>query len=169
MACGSGRHSRFFLALGRRVVAVDKDVSGIGDLEANPNAEIVEAGLEDGRPWPLAGRRFAGVVVINYLYRPLFPALIEAVEPGGALIYETFARGNERFGKPRNPDHLLKSGELLEVVRGRLQVVAYEHGEVSTPRQAVVQRVCAVHDLPGRREDGEEPPPHPLEPPKGQA
>jgi SAM-dependent methyltransferase len=154
VACGAGRHNRFFRSLGRRVVALDRDVSGVADLHADPDAEIIAADLEDGSPWPLPGRRFAGVVVTNYLYRPLLPALIEAVAPGGVLIYETFARGHERFGHPRNPDHLLKSGELLEAVRGRMQVVAYEHGQIESPRKAVVQRLCATNDLPGRDEEG---------------
>lgn len=172
VACGSGRHSRFFLGLGRRVVAVDRDVSGVADLEANPEAEIIAADLEGGGPWPLGARRFAAVVVINYLYRPLFPALLAAVEPGGVLLYETFARGNERLGKPSNPDFLLTSGELLEAVMGRMQVVAYEHGEVTTPRPAVVQRLCATNDLPpgaGAGKGGPEPPPRPLEPEGGRS
>ncbi len=172
VACGSGRHSRFFLALGRRVVAVDRDVSGVADLEADPDADIIEADLEGGGPWPLGERRFAGVIVVNYLYRPLFPALLGAVEPGGVLLYETFARGNERFGRPRSPDFLLESGELLKVVSGHMQVIAYEQGRITTPRPAVIQRLCATNDLPARAGGGEgspEPPPHPLEPPSGPA
>ena len=168
VACGSGRNARLFLGLGRPVVAIDRDVSGVADLRAEPRAEVIEADLERGGPWPLAGRRFAAVVVTNYLYRPLFADLIGAVGPGGLFIYETFARGNERFGRPRNPDHLLRSGELLEAVRGHLQVIAYEHGIIAAPRQAVVQRLCAAADLPQRGgpggNDAGEPPPHPLTP-----
>lgn len=146
LACGKGRHARFFLARGHRVVAVDQDISGLADLGAEPALEILQLDLEDGRPFPLAGRRFAGVVVTNYLHRPLLPALIDGVAPGGALIYETFARGNERFGRPANPDHLLVPGELLEAVRARLRVVAYEDIVLRRPRPRAVQRICAIRD-----------------------
>lgn len=144
LACGAGRHSRLFLARGHPVVAIDIDLSGIADLAEAPGFQAIQADLEDGRRFPLAGRQFAGIVVANYLHRPLFPALIEALKPGGALIYETFAKGNERFGRPRNPDHLLDPGELLEAVRGRLRVLAYEDLTVDEPRPAAVQRICAV-------------------------
>ena len=147
LACGSGRHSRLLLERGHPVTALDRDVSGLGELAGRAGLEIVEADLEDGSAFPLAGRRFAGIVVSRYLYRPLFPALIAALGPGGGLIYETFARGNERFGRPRNPDHLLKPGELLEAVRGQLRVVAYEDLIVETPQPAALQRIFA------RRED----------------
>lgn len=139
VACGAGRHARLFAERGHPVLAVDRDLSA---LPALAGVEMLQANLEDGGPWPLAGRRFAAVVVTNYLWRPLFPALIAALAPGGVLIYETFARGNERFGRPRNPDHLLQPGELLELARGRLSVVAYESGLTAQP--AVVQRLCAV-------------------------
>lgn len=101
------------------------------------------ADLESG-PWPYAAQTFAGIIVVNYLHRPLLPRLIEALAPGGVLIYETFAAGNERYGRPANPDHLLKPGELLEVVRGRLQVLGYEALFVSDPKPAMVQRICAA-------------------------
>ena len=104
----------------------------------------IKADLESGAPWPLGDARFGGVVVTNYLYRPLFPVLIRSVAPGGVLLYETFARGNERFGRPRNPDHLLERGELLDVVFGRLSVVAFEDVAVSEPTPAMIQRICAV-------------------------
>jgi SAM-dependent methyltransferase len=159
LACGAGRHARFFLGQGFKVIAVDRDTSRIRDLAANPKAEILAADLEAG-PWPLEGRVFAGVVVTNYLFRPILPLLLEALEPGGVLLYETFARGNERLGHPRRSGFLLESGELLELARGRLQVVAYEHGRVEEPRPAVVQRLCAVNDL--RLAGPEGPPPHPL-------
>ncbi len=145
LACGGGRHLRLFHARGHHVTGIDRDPSGVADLAGVPGVEIIAADLEDGSPWPLApDRRFAAVVVANYLHRPLFPAILGALAPGGVLIYETFARGNERFGKPSNPDFLLAAGELLDAVRGRLQVVAYEHGEVEAPRRAVVQRICAI-------------------------
>ncbi|MFQ5774843.1 MAG: class I SAM-dependent methyltransferase [Kiloniellaceae bacterium] len=151
LACGGGRHTRYFLGRGHPVLAVDIDLSGIADLAGRPGLEAVQADLEDGQPFPLAGRRFAGVVVTNYLFRPLFPALVAAVAPGGVLVYETFAKGNERFGKPRNPDHLLEPGELLEAVRGALRVLAYEDLTVEEPRPAAVQRICAVNEDLGAR------------------
>ncbi len=146
LACGLGRHSRLFLARGHPVTAIDRDISGIAELTGAPGLEALETDLEDGGPFPLAGRRFAGVIVTNYLYRPLIPALIAAVAPGGVLIYETYARGNEKFGRPRNPDHLAKPGELLEAVRGHLRVVAYEDLIDKSPKLAARQRLCAVNE-----------------------
>jgi SAM-dependent methyltransferase len=144
LACGGGRHARLFLARGHPVTAVDVDTSGLGDLRQHPQLEIVQADLEDGSPWPLPGRRFGAVVVTNYLWRPLLPPILESVEEGGALLYETFARGNESNGRPANPEFLLEPGELIEVVRGHLQIVACEHGYVEQPRPAIRQRLCAV-------------------------
>ena len=143
LACGSGRHSRFFLERGHPVTALDRDLSGLADLADHPSLETIEADLEDGRAFPLVGRRFAGVVVVNYLHRPLLPALVAAVAPGGCLLYETFAQGNERFGKPSNPNFLLAPGELLAAVQGTLRVLAYEDLLVEEPRPAAVQRICA--------------------------
>ena len=146
VACGTGRHARLFLERGHPVVGVDRYNAGIVDLLGRPDFEFVDANLENGAPWPLGDRKFAAVVVTNYLYRPLFPALVGALAPRGVLVYETFAEGNERFGRPSNPDYLLRSGELLAAVEGHLQVIDYEHGEVTTPRPAVVQRIAAVND-----------------------
>lgn len=144
LAAGGGRHSRLFLEGGYRMVAVDRETGALAGLPSQDRLEIVTADLEGGPPWPLPGRRFAGVVVTNYLHRPLLPTIVESVAPGGALIYETFAVGNERFGKPSNPDFLLRPGELLEAVRGRLRVVAYEDLEITEPRRARVQRIAAT-------------------------
>ncbi len=144
VACGGGRHTRLFLARGHAVTAIDRDVSQLDAPRDAPGLTVVEADLESGGPWPLGDARFGAVVVANYLHRPLFPHLVAALAPGGALIYETFAEGNERFGRPRNPDHLLRPGELLEAVRGKLRVVAYEDVELGAPRPAAVQRICAV-------------------------
>ena len=148
LACGAGRHVRFFLARGHPVVAVDRDLSGLDGLGAAQGLERIETDLEDGRPFPLADGRFAAVVVTNYLYRPLLPALVAAVAPSGLLIYETFALGNEAFGRPRNPDHLLRPGELLDAVRGHLRVLAYEDLVVQQPKPAAVQRICARRESP---------------------
>jgi SAM-dependent methyltransferase len=143
LACGAGRHARLFLERGHPVSAVDIDVRGLDDLRGHPQLEIVQADLENA-PWPLPGRRFGAVIVTNYLWRPLFEPVLEAIEAGGLLLYETFARGNEAYGRPTNPEFLLQPGELIEVVRGRLQIVAYEHGYVDRPRPAVKQRLCAA-------------------------
>jgi len=143
LACGGGRHLRWLRDQGHSLVGVDRDLSAVGDLRGT-GAELIAADLEAG-PWPLGARRFAGVIVTNYLWRPLLPRIVAAVAAGGVLIYETFAVGNERFGKPSNPDFLLKPGELLEAVRGTLAVIAYEHLEVAEPRPAVIQRIAAMH------------------------
>lgn len=145
VACGRGRHTRWLLDSGYAVVAVDVDVGGLADLRGHPRLEVVEADLEDGRPFPLTGRRFDGVVVTAYLHRPLLGDLVDAVGAGGVLVYETFARGHECFGRPTNPDFLLRPGELLEAVRGRLRVVAYED-VVDEQRPAALQRICAVRE-----------------------
>ena len=151
LACGGGRHARLFHERGHPVTAVDRDLSRLGSLRELPGIEAIAADLEHA-PWPFAGRRFAGIVVVNYLWRPLFPHLLDALEPGGALLYETFARGNERYGKPSNPDFLLAPGELLELARDRLEIVAYEHGTVFEPRPARVQRLAALK-LPADRNE----------------
>ncbi len=140
VAAGNGRHTRFFAERGHPVTAIDRDVSKLG---AAHNIEVIEADLEDGSPWPLAGRTFGAVVVTNYLHRPLFPHLFAALQPGGVLLYETFMIGNERFGKPSNPDFLLKDGELLKLVRGRFSVIAYEARMIGEPKMAMVQRIAA--------------------------
>ena len=165
LACGGGRHARYFLALGYPVAMVDRDSGPLGDLAGHRGAEIIEADLEGDAPWPLAERTFAAVVVVNYLHRPLLPRLIGSLEDGGLLIYETFARGNELFSRPRNPDHLLKSGELLEAVRGKLQVIAYEHGiDERAPLPGVKQRLCAINAASSPDRDDGEPEPRPVFP-----
>lgn len=143
VACGSGRHARWLAARGHTVEAVDRDASLLASLASTPGIATRCADLEGG-PWPYAGQSFAGIVVVNYLHRPLFPALLAALAPGGALIYETFAAGNERFGRPSNPDFLLRPGELLDVARGALRVIAYEDRVISEPRPAAIQRLCAI-------------------------
>jgi hypothetical protein len=126
-------------------VAVDRHVGGLADLDGNDRLTIVEADLELGGPWPFLDRAFAGIVVTNYLHRPLLPLLPGALESDGVLIYETFAEGNEAFGKPSNPDFLLKRGELLAAFARTLEVVAYEDLLTDLPRPAMVQRICAIN------------------------
>jgi SAM-dependent methyltransferase len=143
LACGGGRHTRLFLARGHPVTAVDLDLTQLADLVGDQNVELIQVDLEQA-PWPLPGRRFGAVVVTNYLWRPLFRAILDAIDEGGVLLYDTFARGNEAYGRPTNPDFLLEPGELIEAVRGQLQIVAYEHGYLERPRPAIRQRLCAV-------------------------
>jgi SAM-dependent methyltransferase len=144
LACGGGRHARFLAGLGLRVLAVDRDPAARDALAGVAGVEVRVADLEGG-PWSLEGERFDGIVVTNYLHRPLFPRLVEVLADGGVLIYETFAAGNERYGRPSNPDFLLQPNELLERTRP-LVPVAFEQGRVERPRPAVVQRLCAVRD-----------------------
>jgi SAM-dependent methyltransferase len=141
LACGSGRHVRWLAAQGFAVTAVDRDAAALQPLTAI--AQVVVADLE-GAPRPLPGARFDAVVVTNYLWRPLWPSLRASLADGAVLIYETFAVGNEAFGKPSNPDFLLRHGELLEVARG-LRVIAYEDGYLEPPPR-YLQRIAAVAD-----------------------
>jgi SAM-dependent methyltransferase len=143
VACGHGRHTRFLAARGHPVDAVDRDPGVLAPLVGIAGVTTLCADLE-GAAWPYPGKRFAAVVVTNYLHRPLFPALLAALGPGGVLAFETFAAGNERYGRPTNPDFLLRPGELLDVTRGVLRVVAYEELFVTDPKPAVIQRICAI-------------------------
>jgi SAM-dependent methyltransferase len=144
VASGAGRHARFFASLGHPVTAVDRDAAALDTLRDAPLITPLAADLE-GAAWPLpSDAKFAAVVVTNYLHRALFPQLLNALAPGGVLVYETFAQGNESVGKPSNPAFLLAPGELLEIVRGRLRVVAFQDGFLAQPRPAYVQRICAI-------------------------
>lgn len=142
LACGYGRHAKLFAQQGHTVLAVDRDAEALAPL-ALDGIPTLQADLEDGNPWPFAGARFAGIVVTNYLHRPLFPAILHSLVPGGVLLMETFAQGNGQFGKPSNPDFLLAPGELLAATQG-LHVLAYEDGYIESPKPALVQRICAI-------------------------
>jgi SAM-dependent methyltransferase len=149
LACGEGRHARWFLARGHVVFALDRELAGVADLVADRRVELVSFDLECGEPLPLPRLSFAAVVVTNYLWRPILDDLVGLVAPGGWLLYETFAEGNERYGPPTNPDHLLRPGELLDVARRHdLDVVAYENVTVDEPRPAVLQRIAATRARP---------------------
>jgi SAM-dependent methyltransferase len=145
VACGRGRHARHFAALGCQVTAVDRDAAALEGLSGSANLRALQADLEGG-PWPFAPDSFDAIVVANYLHRPLFDVIAASLAPGGVLIYETFMLGNERYGKPSNPDFLLHHDELFDAIRARgLSVVAFEQGLVENPTGvAVVQRACAV-------------------------
>ncbi|MEZ5660707.1 MAG: class I SAM-dependent methyltransferase [Burkholderiaceae bacterium] len=141
-ASGSGRHALAAAKRGLRVTAVDRDAQALATM--SPRIERICVDLEAG-PWPLGGRRFDAIVVTNYLHRARMALLFDALAPGGRLIHATFAQGNERFGRPRSPDFLLRPGELLDRCRmAGLMVLAYEHGLRREPAEAIVQRVCAV-------------------------
>jgi SAM-dependent methyltransferase len=139
VACGHGRHLRWFSGRGHPVVGVDRSPEAIAAVAGLGQAVLAD--IENG-PWPFPGRRFAGVLVTNYLWRPLLPTLVDSVAPGGVLLYETFAAGNETVGKPSRPDFLLQPGELLGVCAG-LRVVGYEDGYLDSPAH-YVQRIAAV-------------------------
>ena len=149
LACGTGRHTLLFAAGGLRaklhVLALDRNAEHLASL-AGDNITTLQHDLEiEGAVWPFDAGRFAAIVVTNYLHRPLFPYLVRSLRPDGILIYETFAQGNEVFGKPSNPDFLLAPGELLALAaQGGLQVLAYEDGHVERPHPAQVQRLCAA-------------------------
>jgi len=151
LAAGGGRHTRLLLDMGLSVTAVDRNVEALRPL-AGARCSVQEIDLESGVPenaLGALGSGYDGIVVTNYLHRPLFPVLAEALAPGGVVIYETFAVGNERLGRPSNPDFLLRIGELLEVFAA-LTVIAFEQGEVAVPRPAVIQRIAAIAGPLGR-------------------
>ena len=143
LACGAGRHSALLASLGLTVLAVDRDISALKLLNTAP-IQAQEFDLE-GSDWPLLGKQFSGIVVTNYLYRPFLDELPKMLCENGVLIYETFADGNTQFGKPSNPNFLLKPGELLALAqRSGLKVIAYEDIYLDRPKPAMVQRICAV-------------------------
>ncbi|MFZ4878247.1 class I SAM-dependent methyltransferase [Janthinobacterium sp. Mn2066] len=150
LACGNGRHARHLVGLGHPVIALDHDPEM---LEKAAGTGIVTSLVDleaPGAAWPFAAGRFAGIVVTNYLHRPLIESLVASLAPDGLLVYETFSEGNEQFGKPSNPKFLLKEGEMLGwAAQHGLRVVAYEEGRVEQPKAALVQRICAVRpDFP---------------------
>ena len=165
VGCGHGRHVRWFAARNHPVIGVDRDPTALASLTdltsmdaGNPGVQTVLADIENA-PWPLISRQvndpecsqtlqqFDAVIVTNYLWRPLLPTLISSLAPGGVLVYETFAAGNETVGKPGRPDFLLQPGELLTVCAG-LRVVAFEDGFIDHPAR-FVQRIAAVRLEPG--------------------
>ena len=151
LACGGGRHARLLASLGLDVLAVDRDPQSLaataGERIHTLAFDLERAGAASDPAFPLVEGRYTGIVVTNYLHRPLLPLLLSALAEGGVLIYETFAQGNGQFGKPSNPDFLLEPGELLQTVadhpdRSRLHVMAFEDGYTASPKPAMVQRIC---------------------------
>jgi SAM-dependent methyltransferase len=152
VACGLGRHAVYFSELNHPVALIDIAREAIESAARRlpPDAQLVVADIENS-PWPLldntgAPQQFGGVVVTNYLWRPLLPTIVASLAPGGVLIYETFATGNETVGKPSRPDFLLQPGELLRVCAS-LRVVAFEDGFIAEPAR-YVQRIVAVREAP---------------------
>ena len=144
VAAGSGRHALYFAGRGNRVLAVDRDAAMLATFAGAPGVEVRTLDLEIGS-WPLIGEAFDAIVVVNYLHRALLPHLLSALASDGTLLYETFAVGNEAYGRPTNADFLLQEGELLDSVRGHLTVVAFEQGlSPNRDKPAVVERVAAV-------------------------
>jgi SAM-dependent methyltransferase len=143
LACGGGRHARWLAAHGMTVVAADRDAAALAPLDALAGVQTLCVDLEDG-DWPWTSASFDAVVVARYLFRQRLDRVLGLLRPGGLLIYETFMQGNERFGKPSNPDFLLRPHELLDLVRGWGRVLAFEQGEVTQPAPAMIQRICAV-------------------------
>ena len=161
LACGSGRHLRWLTGLGLHATGIDRDATALAvsaDLAESGAATLVQADVEHG-PWPLPGRQFAAVVVTHYLWRPLWPQILASLAPGGVLLYETFADGNQTVGKPSRPDFLLQPGELISRCAG-LRIVAYEDGFLDAPPR-FLQRVAAVRPLDGAAAPAR----HPLQPP----
>lgn len=153
LACGTGRHARYLASRGQAVVAVDRDIDALETLRqamavsgASGSVETLQCDLESS-PWPFPAASFDAIVVTNYLYRPLFTAILAAMRPQGVLIYETFADGHERYGRPRNPSFLLRRNELLELTPRNWVVVAFEQGLEEGPHPVVRQRICAVQTM----------------------
>jgi SAM-dependent methyltransferase len=146
---------RHFAALGHPVTGVDRNPDAIAAV--SPLGETMSADIENG-PWPLQGRTFDGVVVTNYLWRPLWPHILDSLAPNGVLIYETFSAGNESVGKPSRPDFLLHPAELLNVCQD-LRVVAFEEGFLAQPER-FVQRIVAVRETSGAQTPTRYPLPH---------
>lgn len=155
LACGGGRHSRLLASLGHQVLAVDRDPQALaasaGEHIRTLAFDLERPAVESDPAFPLTERQFSGIIVTNYLHRPLLPLLLSSLADGGLLIYETFALGNGQFGKPANPDFLLAPGELLQAVAGQaaLRVLAFEDGYIALPKPAMVQRICVRRAMAG--------------------
>ena len=143
LACGSGRHARYLAGKGHDVTALDKNPEVLSKIPSSIGIHPYEFDLETGS-WPFSKRKFDVIVVTNYLHRPIMQNIIDALSPSGVLIYETFMFGNENYGRPSNPDFLLRPNELIDMVHEKLQVLLFEAGMVSDPKPALIQRICAV-------------------------
>jgi SAM-dependent methyltransferase len=144
LACGSGRHAIWLAGQGYQVDAVDRDAQAVAGMQGMLNINISIADIETGN-WPAVDQRYDGIVVSRYLFRPLLNTLAAMLNPDGVLIYETFMLGNERYGRPSNPDYLLQPDELKMVYAPLLEIYAFEQGKVDEPVPAMTQRICAIN------------------------
>ena len=143
LACGSGRHTGMLLNKGYQVTAVDIDTTSIKQNFSDKKLNIVKCDLESLSSWPFGKNSFLGIIVVNYLHRPLYSKIMESLEKGGVLIYQTFADGHSRYGKPKNPDYLLRRGEL-KMVFDSMRIISYQHGYLGYPSRSIVQRICCI-------------------------
>lgn len=143
LACGNGRHAMWFAKHDFYVDAMDCDAQVVSNMEGINNINVMIVDVEASN-WPQSDQRYDGLVVSRYLYRPLLQTLATMLNPGGVLIYETYMVGNERYGKPSNPDFLLRQNELFEAYSPLLNIVSFEQGEEEMPRPVVMQRICAI-------------------------
>ena len=146
VACGTGRHARFFAARGVQVVAVDHDPVALQSLTGIDGIHVEHRDIE-ADAWPYVPNSFDAVIVCNYLWRPTLDAMLATLKPGGVLLYETFMDGNERHGKPSRTDFLLRSNELLSNMRQAFRIVAFEEGDelnASGETVAVKQKIAAI-------------------------
>jgi SAM-dependent methyltransferase len=141
LACGKGRHGRYLLDLGYQVTFLDRDISGVSNLTHHTKAQIMKYDLENGNPWPFPDNQFSGIIVVNYLYRPLLPYLTNALKPNGIIVYKTFAVGNEKFGRPKNPKFLLQDNELLDMLGQDFEVIDFRQGKEMNPDR-ITQAIC---------------------------
>ena len=139
VASGCGRHAELALQHGYRVIALDRDISGI--TRRGANLECLQFDLEAGS-WPFPPALFDGMLVCNYLYRPLMSHLGTALKPGGVLLYTTFMQGNQAYGRPSNPDYLLRPNELQESFKQGFTEIAFEQGFTNNPAAGVRQSIC---------------------------
>ncbi len=140
LACGTGRHARYLASRGLQVTAVDIDISMVETISL-PNIDAMQFDLEKG-DWPFSEEVFDAVIVTNYLWRPLFPKIVSSLKVGGIVFYETFAIGNEKYGRPSNPDYLLAEDELLMQFKG-FEVLDFEHMKVENPKPEIKQAIAA--------------------------
>lgn len=144
LACGTGRHAIWLAGQGYQVDAIDRDAQAVAGMQGMLNIKVTIADLETGN-WPVTGQQYDGIIVSRYLYRPLLSSLARMLNPDGVLIYETFMLGNERYGRPSNPDYLLLPDELKMVYTPLLKIYAFEQGKVEDPVPAMTQRICAIN------------------------
>ena len=144
LACGSGRNGKFLLEKGFNVVFLDRDISLLGWVPKASRSQVVKHDLENGTRWCFLPCSFDAVVVTNYLYRPIFADLLSIIEEGGVLIYETFSKGNEIYGRPKNPNYLLQPEELIDIVRPSMRIISFKEGYSDEGRKSITQKIVAI-------------------------